>query len=180
MMNTSFSNNKTWRGFCVTMGVLIVALGGAYALAPRPQDKRTDADRAVQAAQVKDETAALNVRYDKAKDNATRFLWTENPDAIAPRALSIVTEAANKNQLKINAFRPQKPTSSPELEELHYVVAIEGRFPLVATFLKAVETPGNRLAVDLFQVTSADGATDMVTATVGLVAFREPKAGAKK
>lgn len=178
MMN-SFSSNKTWRGFCLTMGVVIFALVGAYALAPRPMDKRTDADRAAQAAKVKDETAALALRYDEAKAQAARFLWTESPDAIAPKALSIVTEAANKNQLKINAFRPQKPTTSGELEELHYVVAIEGRFPTVATFLKSVETPDNRLAVDLFQVTSADGATDRVTATVGLVAFREPKAGAK-
>ena len=175
MINSSFSNNRTWRGFTLTMGVILVVLVGAYALVPRPRTVHTDADRARAEAEVLASTKTLEARFDKARAVSAQFLWTEVPDAIAPKALSIVTEAAKTNQLKISAFRPQKPAVSAGLEESHYVVAVEGRFPAVATFLKAVETPENRLAVDLFQVTSADGATDTVTATVGLVAFREPK-----
>ena len=179
-MNASFANDRAWKGFLAAMSLVLAALLAAMVLLPDAKPRFGPAERAQKQAAARSATVAANQTYDKARAQAAAYLWTEAPDAISPQALGIVTEAAKKHGLKLSAFRPQKSTIEGALEELNYVVAIEGRFPAAAEFLRTLETPGNRLAVNLFQVTSSDGATDSVTATVGLVAFREVSQGAAK
>jgi hypothetical protein len=53
-------------------------------------------------------------------------------------------------------------------------VTVEGSFPDVMGFVKAVQAPENKLSVAQIQLASADGASDMVTLTLGLNAFARP------
>lgn len=179
-MNPSFSNDRTWKGFLVVVSLILASLLAAMVYLPDAKPQFGPAERAQKQAAVRSATVGANQKADSAREDAAKYLWSEKPDAIAPQALGIVTGAAKTHGLKLSAFRPQKPVVEGDLEVLNYVVALEGRFPAVADFLRTLETPGNRLAVNLFQVTSSDGATDSVTATVGLVAFREVSQGAAK
>lgn len=179
-MKFSLANDRHWTGFLAAVSLLMAALLGVLLFVPRPHQTVTIGERTKAETAVLADTNAAQKAYDKARAQAANYLWTEGADAVSPKALEIVTEAAKAENLRISAFRPQKPSDADGLQQLTYLVAIEGRFPQVTAFLRRVETPGNRLAVTLFQVTSADGATDAVTATVGIVAFREVASGRKK
>lgn len=179
-MKFSLANDRHWAGFLAAVSLLMAVLLGVLLFVPRPRQTVTIGQRTSAEAAVRSETRASEQAYEKARAQAANYLWTEGADAVSPKALEIVTDAAKAENLRISAFRPQKPSEADGLQQLAYLVAVEGRFPQVIGFLRRVETPGNRLAVTLFQVTSADGATDAVTATVGLVAFRETTTGRTK
>lgn len=179
-MKFSLANDKTWSGFLLAISLLMASLLAVLLFVPRPRQTVTIGERTSAEAAVRSQTYAARQLAETATARAATYLWTEGADAVSPKALEIVTQAAKAENLRISAFRPQKPSDADGLEQLAYLVAVEGRFPAVTGFLRRVETPDNRLAVTLFQVTSADGASDAVTATVGLVAFRQTAAGRTK
>ncbi len=105
------------------------------------------------------------------------------PDAIASSTLARVTLFASKGGLRLTAFRPQRTTDSPTGVTLYpYQITVEGPFPAVAKFVRALETETTDLAVTLLQLaTSSEGDAGRVNATVGVVAFRDtPKRPARR
>lgn len=111
----------------------------------------------------------------------TKQTWAAPVPEVESTTLSRLSSLARANGVKLTGLRPQRQTMAGELEAIPFVLSAEGSFPTVLAFVKAVENPENRLAVNLLQLTSAEGDSDKVTATVGLMAFRmEPKAPQKK
>lgn len=83
-----------------------------------------------------------------------------------------MNQIARKRNLKVASFRPQKPVDEAGLLRLPYLVSLEGTYRDALAFVKELEKPQNRLAVNLVQLASADGETSMVRATVGIWALR--------
>lgn len=100
--------------------------------------------------------------------------WKEKPDLITGQVLSIVRAATSKASVKMISFRPQRTVETTDLLQLPYVLAVDGSFPNVVKFVQSIEESDAKLAVSSFQLASAEGTSDFVTASVGLVAYRDP------
>lgn len=152
--------------------LVILLASGAYALfAPKP---RTEAEIR------KARNATQNARLDakKARDlrdvseaSAKALTWSDGADQIAPKALAVVTREARARSVRLVAFRPQRTVPGSPLTLVPFTLTLEGTYPQVLDFVKAMEIPSNRLAVTLLQIAAADDATSKVTASVGLTAF---------
>lgn len=104
--------------------------------------------------------------------NLTR-LWAQPADEVAAATMAKVTNLAQARNLKVVAFRPQRTQDDNGVVRLPYQTTLEGPFPQVVSLLKDLGTSKFKVVVSTVQIASADGATDKVTATVGLVAYRE-------
>lgn len=122
----------------------------------------------------------LRTKIEKARDDvsATRAenetkVWTQPADQVSAAALARVTELAKAQSLKVLAFRPQKAQEGSGVTRYPYQISVEGYFPKVVAFVRALETPKLKLPVVSVQIAAADGATDKVSSTIGIVAFKE-------
>ncbi|MCC7434966.1 MAG: type 4a pilus biogenesis protein PilO [Methanoregulaceae archaeon] len=106
-------------------------------------------------------------------------LWTQPADEVAAATMAKVTSLAQGRNLKVIAFRPQRTVDDAGVVRLPYQVTLEGPFPQVIGFLQGLETSKFRAIVSTVQIASSDGATDKVTATIGVVAYREADAEKK-
>lgn len=112
------------------------------------------------------------------KSNIAR-LWDLGPEALGPIAMSRVSNMAKSNNLSLVSFRPLRNASAGDLVRSGFTIALEGTFPKVIQFARKLETPETKLAVVSLQVTATDGASDNVSATVGVIAYRDREAGVK-
>lgn len=100
-------------------------------------------------------------------------VWAVPLAEVGPRALESVTSFAQKNRLKLVAFRPQKPVEVNELTQIPFVIAIEGSYPNVLRFVKDLETPALKLGTSMIQISTSDPNSDLVSASIGVVAYRQ-------
>lgn len=112
-----------------------------------------------------------DVTSTRAKNN-TR-LWTQPTDEISAATMAKVTSLAQGRNLKVIAFRPQRTQDDSGVLRIPFQASIEGPFPQVVALLKDLETSKFKVIVSTVQIASADGASDKVSATIGLVAYRE-------
>lgn len=117
-------------------------------------------------------------KKDLADANGKR-LWNLGAEAIGPMAMGRVSNMAKANGLNMVAFRPQRNVPAGDLVRYAYQISIEGSFGKVVEFTRKLETPETKLSVVSLQVASTDGASDAVSATIGVVAYRDREAGAK-
>jgi type II secretory pathway component PulM len=159
------------------LGLLGLAGVLAYMLFVPPPSEKTSSQKLLQ------EQAEIVKSVDDAKAKLAtanvvinKQTWATSIPEVESTTLSKLSSLARANGVKLTGLRPQRQTMAGELEAIPFVLSAEGSFPTVLAFVKAVENPENRLAVNLVQLTSAEGDSDKVTATVGLTAFRlEPK-----
>lgn len=166
-------NERQWKGACVAAMIVLVFLAGYNFLSPQPAPAQAVAKR--QAEVRKLETELETFRNDVTKDrklNQSR-LWTQSGDQLGAEAMKIITGLAQANRLKVVAFRPQRSQTEGELTRYGYLAALDGSFPAVMGFLSSLESQAKRLALSSIQISSADGASDRVTASVSVVAFRQ-------
>lgn len=164
------SEMKTWTNATIGAMVVCVLLLLFQFFGPKP---------ASQTRKWQEEKLDLEKKINGAKENLpdaetelAAKVWTESPDQLGAILMGAVQANARKNGLNMLAFRPQKTEEDSGVVRHGYSVSLEGRFPQVIEFLRAVETPESKLAVGTLQIAAADGATDAVTATVGIVAYR--------
>jgi hypothetical protein len=161
----------------IAMASAVILLAGTLAfmlLAPRPEGP-TKAER-IEA----ENKLRLEIREsEKRRAQATAFnqtnTWVGSPDAIAPAVLAKVTQVARARGVRLISLRPQTVNTKTEPPMLPFLAVVEGPYTAAMQFARDMETPGNRLAVSLVQVTSADAASDKVTASVGMAAFMQPQ-----
>ena len=99
--------------------------------------------------------------------------WQVPHDEVGPTAMAWVSERARANYVQINAFRPQRSLDAEGLVQLNYLVTAEGSFLNVMKLLDDFETADSLLAVRTVQIASLDGSSDVVRASIALVAYRE-------
>jgi len=98
--------------------------------------------------------------------------WTEEPATVQDKVLTLTAALAKKHGVTFVRLQPQRVTDDGSLEQLPFLLVVEGPFPAVAALEKEIELPANRLAINLFQVTSSDSESNKVSASIGLVAHR--------
>lgn len=164
---------KNWNAVAISA---VIVMGGLLVLNfafPVPSLGRVvsknSAERAKLTKEIEDDRLAVSATRTK---NAQR-LWVQPADQVAAAAMAKVNEAAVAQSLKVIAFRPQRAQDDDGVTRLPYQVTLEGYFPKVIAFIKTLETPKLKLPVVSVQIASADGASDKVNATIGIVAYRE-------
>lgn len=161
-----------WKNLCIAAGIVAVLVIAADLLIPKPKADG-QARFAIQENKVLGEIRELREKVAAAKGKNQPMLWSGDPDEISAQAMAFATKMANAQNLNVVAFRPQRTQTNGHLMMLPYQLSVNGSFPDLIHFLQAMETKGTKLAVNVVQVASSDGASDHVSATVGLVAYRE-------
>ncbi|MBS1702457.1 MAG: type 4a pilus biogenesis protein PilO [Armatimonadetes bacterium] len=128
----------------------------------------------------KDELNKLNARSTEAKKNKAdyktmidKFRWNDKEDVVSPTALTLVSQGAEANHLKLVSFRPQKSIESDALVQLPVQFTVDGSFANVAQMLSTFQNSKAKLAVQQVQMAAQEGESDLVTATVSLYAFMD-------
>ncbi len=98
--------------------------------------------------------------------------WTGQDAAITGGILSLTTTLARKRGVSFVRLQPQRATLGTPLEQLPYLLVVEGPFPAVVALEKDLEVPANRLAVNAIQLASSDSETNKVSANIAIVAHR--------
>lgn len=165
----------------IPLVAVLASLGaGLMLLFPKQPATISAAEQKKRENKIVEDAAKAARRAEQLADEVGLLTWKEQPDQIEPKALEIVNRSANRSNVKVLGFRPQKATSAGGLEQLPFLVTLEGAFPNVVALVRDLGTRSNRLAVTTVQVASADAASDKVTATVVLAAFRLPDGGSTK
>ena len=155
---------------CVLLVGSIVGL-----VLPKPSAKKLERDEKAAAKKLAGETALAKAQMATADAIVTAHVWTGEPSAIQNQALTRVSALAKTRGVTLVRFQPQRnPVTSTTLEQLPFLVVVEGTFPAVSALERDLENPGNKLAVNLFQVGSSDSESNAVTANIGIVAHRVP------
>lgn len=165
--------DRAWNGVGIA-AVVVAGLMLVYYLLTPVQAK----GKAVQTKA--NEERKLTSDINRIRDDITRLrtenearLWTQAPDQVAASAMARVTTLAASKGLKVIAFRPQRAVEDGSVTRYPYLVSLEGAYPNVVAFVNLMETPSGKLCVNQVQIAASDGASDKVSASVGLVAYRE-------
>lgn len=145
----------------------------ALIFVPRPSVKGIEGKKIQQQRTLINETDGLKTTVDDLETELEKTKFTEKVDLITPFVLDRVSVKANANKLTMSSFRPQRQVDNKSLMQLPYTVNFDGPFPSVIAFLRNFEMGEDKLAVNSLQLSSSEGAGDQVTATVGLVAYRD-------
>ncbi len=156
----------------VGMGLMAASVVGLFILPTIPTKPKLSPIY-IEAGKV--ETAKKRAEEDIDKDKAlmSKHLWTSKPADVTPVALAKISEIVASTKLNLISFRPQKGVESAALLQLQYNLAVDGPYTNVATLLDRIEKSDAKLAVNSVQYAAAEGESDKVTATIGLVAFSE-------
>jgi hypothetical protein len=167
----NFKPEQTYT-FLSGLAILVIAgLLGYHLLVPMPKGPDAVAV-AVERQQLETQIEQQRVALGLVRERLAEMTWTGGDEEIAASSLARVTQLTNARRLRLIAFRPQRLAEEQGLTMLPFHVAVEGPYPAVVGLLGELETPVTRLAVNMVQITSVDAASDRVTATIGVVAFR--------
>lgn len=100
--------------------------------------------------------------------------WAGADSAITGGILNLVTTLSKKRGTSFVRLQPQRISTGGALEQLPYLLVVEGPFPAIVALEKDLEIPANRLAINGFQITSTDSESNKVSATISVVAMRVP------
>ncbi len=161
------------------VAIIASLVAGIVLLFPKDPVRVSAADQKRREMAIIEDASKVARQGEAYAEQIQELTWVEQPEQVEPRALDIVSRVADRSRTKILGFRPQRTVLSGGLEQLPFLVTLEGSFPNILTTARDLGTRSNRLAVTSIQVASADAASDRVTATVGIVAFRLPEGGSK-
>lgn len=167
------STLKLWNGVLIAAMLVLFGLLVFDLMVPVPKATQRFAQRKEDDFLIQKETQKVKGDFDAARAVIASRVWASTPDAIASQTLANATQMAKRYGLGLSGFRPQKPTEEGELTRLTYVMTLEGPYPGLQAMVQDLETPGRRLSVHMVQVASADDASDLVNATIGVSAFLE-------
>lgn len=157
----------------------ILVLGGTLAymlLVPEPNAAGVVKGRAASRRKIEGEIEQAKERNRAMQQQVRPRLWEGNTEAITASVLAKITNEVNRRNLRMTAFRPQKPQMLENLTELPYTVQLAGPFPAVRETIRTFDAPGSKLAVRSLQIASADGASSEVTASLAVCAYTAPSA----
>lgn len=176
-MNIELGHNvKTWNLVIGLALVLLVAVAAYDLIVPKPsvQKERVRMNREIRKAEIdRNEAEAKLAALTANPPKAFEVL----PEKATPQILAEVTRLAGESKVNVKSFRPQRPDMNGAMARLTYVVLADGTFDQAMSFAKALDAADNRIGVTQIQFASADGETDKVNVTIGIVAYADkPKA----
>lgn len=171
-------NFKTRTDTAITTAILtslliLVGTGVYMMVVPKPtsEGKATGRERTYKKVLNDLESVQKNLTETKAAIDAK--VWDVPVAQIGPKTLESITSIAQKAKLKVVAFRPQKPVPVNGLTQLPFIVSLEGSYVGVMNLVHEIEAKGSKIAPSLVQFSSTDSNSDLVTATVGIVAYAQ-------
>jgi Tfp pilus assembly protein PilO len=140
-------------------------------LIPKPTTRGMAIERREREFDVRLKTKKAQDQTKEYQAEVDRFLWRDGPDQVGPKSLARITAIAKARKLELVGFRPQRQVDDAVIPRLPFLLTVEGAYPAVIDLVKALEQPDVRLAVTSVQLASSDGASDRVTASIGLAAL---------
>ena len=171
-----FKNKDEQATNLVMLGSLVVFLiaGAAMVFTPKPilPDARIQKRKV---ARLKNSTLALKKKGLTARADLASLTWAGSPDDLGPQVLKVVNTLIISHHLKLVGFHSDKPADLPNLTLIPYIFSVDGSYTNALGFVKDLEKPGTKLAVNLLQISNADQSDDKVTASIGITAYQLPK-----
>lgn len=164
---------RMWNGIALAAMLVMAGIAVADRVIPRQTAASMSAARIKSDDQIREQTYAERKKLLASQELIASRVWADTTDGIGAKSLDLCTKLAKMQGLKLTAYRPQKPVEDGELIRLSFVMTLEGPFPAVQQFVRQLESPARKLSVHLVQVASADDASDLVNATIGITAFVE-------
>lgn len=152
--------------------VVLVGTGFVLAFVPKPSTDGTATGKIRSQRELDERLDALTKNRTASRAAIAKLVWQLPTEQIGPKALASITAFAQRNRLKLVAFRPQKAVEVNELQQLPFVISIEGPYPSLMRFVKDLESPELKLGTSLVQISTSDPNSDIVSATIGVVAYR--------
>lgn len=165
------SVEKSWRIASIAAVMVMVGLLAFDRFVPEPNKASSAKQHQFEIRKLEDENKDLLKQISDSRAKVAASLWQADPDTISAEAMATVDRVATINNVKVQAFRPQRTVSSKGIDHYPYSAVLRGSFPKVLQTVRQLQGQGTKLAVTSVQISAADGETDQVTATVGLAAF---------
>lgn len=168
--------NAQLRQWNILIGICLLAMAAFAAydlLVPKPSSAVKRASRHKMEIEVMQETGKLKTREAESVAIIEQNTWVEEANLIGPQVLDQVASTAKAQDVQMSAFRPQRSSTDGKVERIPFLITLQGSFPKIVAFVRNIEAAGNRIGVTTVQCASADGKSDAVTATVGLIAVRD-------
>ncbi len=166
---------RKWQVAILTPMGIMFALLLYHLFVPMPTMVQASKRHRAEEVKMKSEIQGFKAEILRLHKSISEDVWGSSPDEIGANVMAVVDKASHESFVKMQAIRPQKPVSVAGVTRFSYLVVMEGNYPGVLDFLRRVEKKGTKLAVSSVQLSGADGATDNVTATIGVAAFIEDK-----
>jgi hypothetical protein len=161
-------------GAKIAIGIAMLALAVALIfmfVIPKPTTRGMQAKQNRTASDILKDVSKAHEGLDASQKLVTGRTWTKGIQQVGPGALQEMNALALKHQVKLSGFRPERTSQYAGLDLVPFSVTAEGSYLDVLGFVKAIEDPSNKLAVNLVQIASSEANGDQVTATVGLTAY---------
>ncbi len=167
------SKADTGASIAILSAVLVLAGTGLFMLFLKPPDTegvvagktRSRNDLEKQVDRLESDKKKLNTQI-------SGQVWTEPLEEIGPTALKSITTFAQSQSLKLMGFRPQKTVEVNGLTQVPFIISVEGTYPNVVKFTRQLEASSLKMGTNLVQVSATDPNSDLVSATIGVVAYR--------
>ncbi|MBX3117530.1 MAG: type 4a pilus biogenesis protein PilO [Fimbriimonadaceae bacterium] len=172
-MATNAQKIKTANTVMIVAGVAMLGIFLYDNFAPRPTEAMKQSARNSSIATINGEKHTSLELEKKERAYAQTKVWSEEVEQIGPKVLDRATAIARENGLAIKAFRPQRTVEDGKLLRVPFLVTLDGSYPQVASFLRSIENAEGKVAVTMVQLSSSDGVSDTVSATIGLMALRD-------
>lgn len=167
----SMNAEKSWKIAGIVAAVCMVATAGFHFLAPMPSAANETKRHHATEVKLKEETARLMAQISSDRAFVESAFFDAIPEQLGSEVMGKIDALSQKFNVKVQALRPQRVVSSHGIQKYPYSVVVQGAFPKVAAFLNQIQNKETKLALNSVQITSADGETDNVTATIGIAAF---------
>jgi hypothetical protein len=169
------NNIPTWNAALILMAGLVVGTFVWDAVTPRPTQKNRSAivrDRNL----ANQALAKAEADLKAVQTERETLAWAGKADSVAPLVVQRVMNLAREQKVEVQSVRPQKVASEEDLTRLTFVVAFRAPAPRALQFARSLEASGTRLGVYMMQMANADGRTELVNASLGVVAYaRNPE-----
>lgn len=158
---------------CVALAAILGFLLWARSHPIKPQMSRDQLSSQVTAIKVEEKKARL--ANEDHVGNIGKWLWQGTPEEIGSTILDRATKLSQSHHLTLVAVRPQKQADAGGLTQFPFQISVSGSFPQVAGLIRDLETPSERLCVNLVQISAGEGEGNSVSATIGTSIFVQPK-----
>ena len=165
--------DKNWTAVSITALAAIAGLLIFHVMAPVPDASEVRLEKRAQISSLEGEINAYNASVKRQEADLAKRIWTVSADEVGTATMQRVTNSARQFNLKLLAFRPQRPQAEGDLIREGFLTALEGSFINVMQFVRSIEDKPEKVLVSTVQVSSADGGSDLVTASVSLATFRK-------
>lgn len=177
-MKIGFKNSdQTATSLVILLSIAILAGCLVYLVAvPKNSVAKAKAAAKLRARQEKDNNEkriAANDAFKSARAELLKQLWDIKTEQIGPTSLNKITKQAEGRKLKVQSFRPQRTVTVNGIERVPFQFTVDGPYASVVQLCHDIEQSGDKLTVDMVQLSNSDGNTDHVTATIQISAYHK-------